>query len=209
MKATCFFFSLVDPFLLYASIPAFPPPSVRSSWEALTTTLTLDTRSFFESVDLALPPACRHQSFLNLISLDPHHKCNPHTANMSSDLPRTPSTIMDFHVTRGIDAMLRAAPGSSFTRPRNGSPRSTMANNEEGDPSEEQQQKMTQTLLAGSAPATAFSSADKELLESGKFADAKIIANGKTYNVHKNVLCTRNKWFRRVLEGAFRVSALL
>lgn len=57
-------------------------------------------------------------------------------------------------------------------------------------------------------PAVSFASADKELLESGKYADAKIIAHDMTYNVHKNVLCTRSKWFRTVLDGAFRVSTL-
>lgn len=79
----------------------------------------------------------------------------------------------------------------------------------EGEDSRVEQQKMTKTLLAVSTPAAHFSSADKELLQSGKYADAKIIANGKTYDVHKNVLCTRSKFFRKVFEGAFRVSALL
>ncbi|KAG6353633.1 hypothetical protein INS49_005341 [Diaporthe citri] len=122
---------------------------------------------------------------------------------MSSNLPRTPSTIMNLHISRGINSMFRDARGGSVARPPSGSPRSTMANDEEEDPNEEQQ-NMTNTLLAVSAPAAIFSSADKELLESGKYADAKIIANGKTYDVHKNVLCTRSKWFRSVLEGAFR-----
>ena len=55
-------------------------------------------------------------------------------------------------------------------------------------------------------PARHFSSADKELLKSGKYADAEIIANGKTYNVHRGILCTRNKWFRTIFESGFRVS---
>lgn len=80
-----------------------------------------------------------------------------------------------------------------------------MASPEEADPNDEPQ-KTVMTAHAVSVPATHFSSADKELLESGKWADAKIIANSKTYNVHKNVLCTRSKWFRKVLEGDFIVS---
>lgn len=83
-----------------------------------------------------------------------------------------------------------------------------MAKNEAEGPREELR-RMTKTLLAVSTPAAHFSSADRELLQSGKYADAKIIANGKTYDVHKNVLCTRSKFFRKVFEGAFRVSAPL
>lgn len=124
--------------------------------------------------------------------------------NLTSDSP----PIMHFPSDGGNPFMIRHSRGGRMTRPLNGSPRSTMANTEEADPNEEQQ-KMTKTLLAVSVPATVFSSSDKELLQSGKYADAKIIANGKTYDVHKNVLCTRSKWFRRVLEGAFRVSTLM
>lgn len=116
--------------------------------------------------------------------------------------------IMQRHIARSLNAAHRAARGSSFPRPPNGSPRSTMANTEEADPGE-QQQKMTKTLDAVSVPVSVFSKADKELLKSGKYADAKVIANGKTYAVHKNVVCTRSKWFRKVLEGAFRVCAPL
>lgn len=78
-----------------------------------------------------------------------------------------------------------------------------MAQTSDEDPTTELQK------IIANVPAVRFSSADKELLQSGNYADAKIIANGKTYNVHKNVLCTRSKWFRKVLEGAFRVSFLL
>lgn len=89
--------------------------------------------------------------------------------------------------------------------PPNASPRSTMANTEDQDPNEELHDRQKAILQV---PAVSFASADKELLESGKYADAKIIAHDKTYNVHKNVLCTRSKWFRKVLDGAFRVSTL-
>lgn len=208
MQTTCSFSSIVYSFLLYPDIPAFPLPLVRSSWEALSATLTLNTPSFLEFVVLAPSSALKTSIVLCFISLDLHHKSNPHTTKMSSDLPRTPSIIMDRHIRRGLDSMRRDAPGSSFARPPNGSPRSTMANTEEADPGEEQQ-KMTKTLDAVSVPTSVFSAADKELLKSGKYADAKVIANGKTYAVHKNVVCTRSRWFRKVLEGAFRVSAQL
>ncbi|KAL1869163.1 hypothetical protein Daus18300_005700 [Diaporthe australafricana] len=49
----------------------------------------------------------------------------------------------------------------------------------------------------------AFPSAGLELLWTGQYADAKIRANGKTYNVHKVVLCSRSPWFRAALEGGF------
>lgn len=87
---------------------------------------------------------------------------------------------------------------------RRDSPRST--NNTPSDESSgvQQEPKFTTKVRA-----MHFSAADKELLDSGKYADAKIVANGKTYNVHKIVLCTRSVWFRKVFEGAFRVSECL
>lgn len=60
--------------------------------------------------------------------------------------------------------------------------------------------------LAAAIPAARFSSANMEALKSGKYADAKVIANGKTYNVHKVVVCTRSKWFRAAFDGGFTVS---
>ncbi|KAK2609390.1 hypothetical protein N8I77_002887 [Diaporthe amygdali] len=57
--------------------------------------------------------------------------------------------------------------------------------------------------LAAAVPAARFSSANMEALKSGKYADAKVIANGKTYNVHKVVVCTRSKWFRAAFDGGF------
>lgn len=51
-----------------------------------------------------------------------------------------------------------------------------------------------------------FSLADKNLLDFGMHSDAKVIANGKIYDVHKSVLCTRSKWFRAALESGFMVS---
>lgn len=87
------------------------------------------------------------------------------------------------------------------SRPLSRSPRSTMAAASDEDSTEKQERK-----VATKVPAMHFSAADKQLLESSKYADAKIVANGKTYNVHKMVLCTRSVWFRKVFEGAFRVS---
>lgn len=101
-----------------------------------------------------------------------------------------------------IAARTFPVPGDDTLSPK-GSPRSAMAQTSDGDLNAEPQKLIT------NVPAVRFSSADKELLRSGKYADAKIIANSKTYDVHKNVLCTRSKWFRKVLEGAFRVSFLL
>ncbi|KAG8158184.1 hypothetical protein KVR01_011945 [Diaporthe batatas] len=48
-----------------------------------------------------------------------------------------------------------------------------------------------------------FAKADEKLLSSGVHSDAKVIANGKVYQVHKSILCTRSKWFRAALEGGF------
>lgn len=107
---------------------------------------------------------------------------------------------MDQHIA---SQMFAQPPGPLM--PPNGSPRSTMANTEGQDPNEELHDRQRVTLRV---PAVSFASADKELLESGKYADAKIISHDKTYNVHKNVLCTRSKWFRKVLDGAFRVGSL-
>lgn len=71
---------------------------------------------------------------------------------------------------------------------------------------QEEDEELNPTPLRNiNVPATHFSSADKELLDSGKYSDAKVVANGKTYNVHKSVLCTRSKWFRKGFESAFRV----
>lgn len=92
---------------------------------------------------------------------------------------------------------------SDLEPPRRDSPRSTMATASDEDSSAQEDRKITIKV-----PAMHFSAADKELLDSGKYADAKIVANGKTYNVHKLVLCTRSVWFRKVFEGAFRVSDL-
>lgn len=116
----------------------------------------------------------------------------------ADDLFGTPSTITDIPIDiQMFDQRLLVPP--------NGSPRSTMANTEGQDPNEELHDRQKVVLQV---PAVSFASADKELLESGKYADAKIIAHDKTYNVHKNVLCTRSKWFRKVLDGAFRVGSL-
>lgn len=72
---------------------------------------------------------------------------------------------------------------------------------------EEEAEELNPTPLRNiNVPATPFSSTDKELLDSGKYSDAKVVANGKAYNVHKSVLCTRSKWFRKGFDSGFRVS---
>lgn len=46
---------------------------------------------------------------------------------------------------------------------------------------------------------------DLELLETGIFADAEIICRGRTFKVHKALLISRSKWFRKALTGKFDV----
>lgn len=106
----------------------------------------------------------------------------------------TPSPPWPEDITMQYRARIRAS--------HRDSPSSTMAT-----PSDENASAQ-EPKLTTKVPAIHFSAADKELLESGKYADAKIVANGQTYNVHKIVLCTRSMWFRKAFEGAFRVSEL-
>lgn len=46
---------------------------------------------------------------------------------------------------------------------------------------------------------------DLKLLETGNFADAEIICQGKTFKIHKAVVCTRSVWFDKALNGPFEV----
>ncbi|KAB5513159.1 BTB/POZ protein [Coniochaeta sp. 2T2.1] len=48
-----------------------------------------------------------------------------------------------------------------------------------------------------------FLSADQKLLESGLFADVTVTCKGKTWNLHKNILCSRSVWFEKALNGNF------
>ncbi|KAK3320257.1 BTB/POZ protein [Cercophora scortea] len=51
-----------------------------------------------------------------------------------------------------------------------------------------------------------FLSADAELLESGLFSDVTVTCGSKTWNLHKNILCTRSSWFKKALTGNFEES---
>lgn len=46
---------------------------------------------------------------------------------------------------------------------------------------------------------------DLKLLETENFADAEIICQGKTFKIHKAVVCTRSVWFDKALNGPFEV----
>lgn len=43
------------------------------------------------------------------------------------------------------------------------------------------------------------------LLSSGTFSNLTITCCGKTFEVHKVVLCTQSKVFRKLLDGNFKV----
>lgn len=45
-----------------------------------------------------------------------------------------------------------------------------------------------------------------KLLETGNFADAELICGGKTFKIHKSVVCTRSVWFEKALAGGFEAS---
>ncbi|ORY69888.1 uncharacterized protein BCR38DRAFT_502784 [Pseudomassariella vexata] len=47
------------------------------------------------------------------------------------------------------------------------------------------------------------SEADKQLLESGNFADTTVRLGDRVWKLHKSVLCTRSEWFKRALCGKF------
>ncbi|KAK1486187.1 hypothetical protein CABS01_13404 [Colletotrichum abscissum] len=46
-----------------------------------------------------------------------------------------------------------------------------------------------------------FSSDDYELLKTGMLSDCQIKCEGKTWNLHKSILCARSKYFMRCLTG--------
>ncbi|KAH7033144.1 BTB/POZ protein [Microdochium trichocladiopsis] len=48
-----------------------------------------------------------------------------------------------------------------------------------------------------------FGARDIELLESGEFADAIVECDGKSWRVHKAIVCKRSEWFRKALNGHF------
>ncbi|KAK3314183.1 BTB/POZ protein [Apodospora peruviana] len=48
-----------------------------------------------------------------------------------------------------------------------------------------------------------FRSADEQLLDSGLFADVVVKCGERTWKLHKNILCTRSKWFDAALNGNF------
>ncbi|KAK0610665.1 BTB/POZ protein [Bombardia bombarda] len=51
-----------------------------------------------------------------------------------------------------------------------------------------------------------FLSSDEKLLESGLFSDVTVKCGDKTWNLHKNILCSRSIWFEKALTGNFEES---
>ncbi|KAK3343294.1 BTB/POZ protein [Neurospora tetraspora] len=48
-----------------------------------------------------------------------------------------------------------------------------------------------------------FLSSDEKLLESGLFSDVTVRCGDRTWNLHKNILCSRSIWFEKALTGNF------
>ncbi|EAA27116.2 hypothetical protein GE21DRAFT_9561 [Neurospora crassa] len=48
-----------------------------------------------------------------------------------------------------------------------------------------------------------FLSSDEKLLESGLFSDVVVKCGDRTWNLHKNILCSRSIWFEKALTGHF------
>ncbi|KAK4246817.1 hypothetical protein C7999DRAFT_41797 [Corynascus novoguineensis] len=48
-----------------------------------------------------------------------------------------------------------------------------------------------------------FMSSDAKLLRSGLFSDVKVKCGDTTWQLHKNILCTRSQWFEKALTGSF------
>lgn len=48
-----------------------------------------------------------------------------------------------------------------------------------------------------------FLSSDLQLLQTGLFSDVKVTCKDRTWNLHKNILCSRSQWFDRALNGHF------
>ncbi|ROW07264.1 hypothetical protein VMCG_03766 [Cytospora schulzeri] len=55
----------------------------------------------------------------------------------------------------------------------------------------------------GTSTKRRYMRSDILLLETGNFADAVIICGGKSWNVHKSIICSRCDWFRKALDGNF------
>lgn len=52
----------------------------------------------------------------------------------------------------------------------------------------------------------AYRTADLMLFESGRFADVLVTCGPRSWNLHKNILCTRSVWFEKALTGSYVVS---
>jgi hypothetical protein len=50
-----------------------------------------------------------------------------------------------------------------------------------------------------------FTDTKISLFETGEWADAEITCKGKTWKVHKCIICTRCKWFERAFKSGFQV----
>lgn len=59
-----------------------------------------------------------------------------------------------------------------------------------------------------SAEDASLRASNLKLLETGNFADAELICGGKTFKIHKAVVCTRSVWFEKALTGGFAVRTI-
>ncbi|KAI1082705.1 BTB/POZ protein [Whalleya microplaca] len=57
--------------------------------------------------------------------------------------------------------------------------------------------------MRGQAQNNTFSEDDEQLLTSGLFADVKVICGDQTWNLHRNIICSRCDYFKKAFTSQF------
>lgn len=53
----------------------------------------------------------------------------------------------------------------------------------------------------------AYRAADLRLFETSHFSDVLVTCGPRSWNLHRNILCTRSVWFEKAIAGSYVVSA--